>query len=208
MHRFRVLGITDAAGHCELCGTFCPARRVAVELVDVDGATTGDVQYWGVVCAAEARSGRRDSTIARQLRQEAEHAGEYDAAGRPHAGRRSRPAVRRQSRREAAAAAARAFAESQIVWNRTASPVPAEHVTETGIDAAAYRYRKTGRPTAGAYFMADDDGRLAVIDGTDAADVELFTRHGFRPHAAGQLASWPDAGTAAGYAAAVRSGAA
>jgi len=190
MHRFRVLGMTDAAGHCELCGTYCPARRVAVELVDTDGATTGDVQYWGVVCAAEARSGRRDSSIARQLRQEAEEAGAYDAAGRPHAGRCSRPTVRRQTRREAAAAAARAFAESQAIWLRTAAPVPAEHVTETGIDAAAYRYRQTRRPTAGAYFMADDAGRLAVVDGDDAADVELFTRHGFKPHDAGRLSAW------------------
>ena len=159
--RFKTLGIIDEPGHCQLCGTYCPARRVAVELVDTDGAATGDVQYWGVVCAAEARSGRRDSTLARQLRQEAEEAGAYDTAGRPHAGRRSRPTVRRQTRRDAAAAAARAFTESQIVWARTAAPVPAEHVTETGIDAAAYRYRQTHRTTAGAYFMADEAGRLS-----------------------------------------------
>ena len=71
MQSFRVLGIVDEPGHCELCGTLCPARRVAVELVE-----SGDVQYWGVVCAAEARSGRRSSAIARQLRDEAEAAGD------------------------------------------------------------------------------------------------------------------------------------
>jgi len=176
MHRFRVLGMTDAAGHCELCGTFCPARRVAVELVDVDGATTGDVQYWGVVCAAEARSGRRDATIARQLRQEAEHAGEYDAAARPHAGRRSRPAVRRQSRRDAAAAAAAAATEARIVWARTASSVPAGLTAEA---AAEYRYRQAGRRPECSYLTANSAGHLAAVDRTDPADVARFAAAGF-----------------------------
>lgn len=189
MHRFKVLGMTDCAGHCELCGTYCPARRVVVQIIDADGAASGEPQYWGVVCAAEARSGRRDSAIARQLRAEAEEAGAY--AG-PASSRR-RPAMlhaRRQTRREAIAAAARDFADAQKIWLRTAAPVPAEHITDTGIDAAAYRYRQTGRPTAEAYFMADDAGRLAVVDGTDAADVQLFTRHGFTPHAHGRLSFW------------------
>jgi hypothetical protein len=170
MHRFRVLGMTDAAGHCELCGTYCPARRVAVELVDVDGAATGDVQYWGVVCAAEARSGRRDSTIARQLRQEAEEAGAY-AADRPHAGRRpGRPAAPRQlSRRAAAQLAAARAADDRIVWARAGAT----------IDQAETNYRHTGRPMAGSYLAADAAGRVARVDATDSADVARFTAAGF-----------------------------
>ncbi len=191
MPSFEVLGITNEPGCCELCGTYCPARRVVVQVYSDDGGDVGGEQYWGVVCAAEARSGRRDSTLARQIRQDAEEAGEYDASSRPHAGRRrtSSP-IRRQTRAQAAAAAARAFAESQAVWLRTSSPVPAEYQTETGIDAAAYRYRRAGRPIAAAVLMADDAGRLAAVDAADAADVDLFARHGFKPHAAGSLAAW------------------
>jgi hypothetical protein len=173
MHRFEVLGIVDEPGHCELCGTYCPARRVAVRLADSD-----DVSYWGVVCAAEARSGRRDSTLARQLRQEAEEAGEYDAA-RPHAGRRA-GTVRRQTRRAAIAAAAAAAAEDRIVWARTSSSVPAGLTPEA---AAEYRYRQAGRRPECSYMTADAAGRLAAVDRTDPADVARFARAGFT-HAA------------------------
>lgn len=208
MASFEVLGITEEPGCCDLCGTWCPRRRVAVQLCDNDHGEIGDVQYWGVVCAAEARSGRRDSTIARQIRDEADEAGSY-TPGRHQArrGARSLP-VRRQSRKAAAAAAAADFAARQIVWLRTAAPVPAEHVTATGVDAAAYRYRQTGRPIGGAYFAGDEAGRLAVIDGTDAADVARFQAAGFTNATWGRLADWPGAGTAAGHAAAVASGAA
>lgn len=172
MHRFEVLGIVAEPGHCELCGTYCPARRVAVRLAESDA-----VAYWGVVCAAEARSGRRDSTIARQLREEAEEAGAYGDAPRPHAGRRP-GAVRRQTRKEAAAAAARDFAEQQAIWLRTASPVPEGMTAEA---AAEYRYRQTGRPAQGSYLAADAAGRLARIDGRDPVDVARFARAGFNP---------------------------
>lgn len=188
MHRFRVLGITDSPGHCELCGTFCPARRVAVALEE------GDVQYWGVVCAAEARSGRRDGTIARMLRQEAEEAGEYDAPAEVRR-RGPRPAVRRQTRREADRLAAIAATDARIVWTRAAAPVPDEYATETGTDAAAYRYRLTGRRIGAAYFATDEAGRVAVIDGADFDDVARFERHGFKPSQWGRLADWRPAST-------------
>lgn len=166
MNRFRVLGIVDEPGHCELCGTFCPARRVAVEIIDADGAANGDTQYWGVVCAAEARSGRRDGTIARQLRAEAEEAGTYAAPAGPRRARGTAP--RPLSRRAAVALAAARAADERIVWNRSAA-------TEADADA---RYRETGRRLKGSY-LAAHAGRLARIDGNDAADVARFEAAGF-----------------------------
>jgi hypothetical protein len=196
MASFQVLGITEEPGCCDLCGTWCPRRRVAVQLSDNDHGEIGDVQYWGVVCAAEARSGRRDSTIARQIREEADEAGSY-TPGRHHARHSARGvAARRQPRKRAAVT----FADRQVVWVRTASLVPAEHETETGVDAAAYRYRQTGRPTAGAYFASDDAGRLAVIDGTDSADVARFLAAGFSRSEWGNLADWLAPATAIGAA--------
>jgi hypothetical protein len=228
--RFKIHGMTDEPGHCELCGTYCPRRRVAVELIDTDGATTGDVQLWGVVCAAEARHGRRDGTLARMLQAEAEEAGSY--AG-PVAARR-RPAraaaPRRQTRKEAARLAALAAADARAVWFRTASPVPAEvAAAEAGgrpctpggryythdagrlIDstaellaedeprrwlAAAARYLAAGRPRHAGHGYQADDGRRAIVDATDPADVARFERHGFRPVAGAELARWPTLVTA------------
>lgn len=196
MHRFRTLGMTDAPGHCDLCGTFCPRRRVAIELIDADGATTGDVQLWGVVCAAEARHGRRDATLARQLRDEAEEAGTYTG---PASGRRGGrgPAPRRQTARQAARLAALAAADERIVWIRTTSPVPAELAAAAADGrpwlAAEARYIETGRRRDAGQHYAHADGRHAVVDATDPADVARFERHGFRPHAAGRLESWPAA---------------
>jgi hypothetical protein len=147
--------MTDEPGYCDLCGTRCPRRRVAVELILEDGSTTGDVQLWGVVCAAEARSGRRDSAIARQLRAEAEEAGAYAGPARSRR-RPAMPHARRQTRREAIAAAAALAAEARIVWFRTASAVPAEvAAAEAG-----------GRPcTPGGRYYTHDGGRL--VDSTD-----------------------------------------
>jgi hypothetical protein len=176
--RFKTLGITDQPGHCDLCGTYCPRRRVAVELIDADGSTTGDVQLWGVVCAAEARHGRRDSTLARMLRDEAEEAGAYTGAV-PARRRRAAATPRRQTRKEAERAAAQAAAEARIVWNRTACSVPADVAADPEA-AAGYRYRMMGRPMEGSYLAGHDDGRTARIDGNDLADVARFERCGFR----------------------------
>lgn len=193
--RFKTLGMTDEPGHCDLCGTYCPRRRVAVELVEADGSTTGDVQLWGVVCAAEARHGRRDASLARMLRAEAEEAGTY--AGAAHGRRRGpRPTVRRSTRRDAATAAARAFADGQAVWLRTAAPVAPE-LAAAELDgrpwlAAEARYRAAGRRRDAGQAYAHDDGRHAYVDAADPADVARFERAGFRPHAAGSLAQWPE----------------
>lgn len=45
MASFEVLGITEEPGCCDLCGTWCPRRRVAVQLSDSDHGEIGDVQY-------------------------------------------------------------------------------------------------------------------------------------------------------------------
>lgn len=164
MNRFKILGMTDSAGHCELCGTFCPRRRVAVQLVDVDGAANGEPQYWGVVCASEARHGRRDSTLARQLRAEAEEAGEYVGTAAGHR-RGPRPTVRRQSRREAARMAELAAADARAIWFRTASQIPAELLAaEAG-----------GRPCTpgGRYYTHDAAG---LVDSTADLEAEAGRR--------------------------------
>lgn len=194
MHRFRILGMTDSPGHCELCGTYCPARRVAVEIIDADGAANGEPQYWGVVCAAEARSGRRDSAIARQLRAEAEQAGEYAATATPRRGRRS-TAPRPLSRRAAQQLAAARAAEDRIVWFRASSPVPAALAADEANGcpwmAAEYRYLQAGRRRERGHYYADDSGRHVVVDATDAADVARFEACGFKADAHGPLSAWP-----------------
>lgn len=197
MQRFEVLGIVDEPGHCELCGTYCPARRVAVRLPDGD-----DVNYWGVVCAAEARSGRRDATIARQLRAEAEEAGAY-GDDRPHAGRRLRPApVRRQTRREAVRLAAIEAADARAIWFRTSSPVPAALAAAEADGrpwlAAEHRYQAAGQPRATGEHYAHHDGRFAIVDAANPADVDRFARAGFTPHQCGPLSAWPPLEAVAG----------
>jgi len=193
--RFKIHGMTDEPGHCDLCGTYCPRRRVAVELIDTDGSTTGDVQLWGVVCAAEARHGRRNSTLARMLQAEAEEAGAY-AGPVPARRRHARgPAPRRQTRKEAARLAALAAADARAVWFRTASTVPAE-LAAAEIDgrpwlAAEARYMAAGRPRHTGHGYRHEDGRHAIVDAADPADVARFERHGFRPVAGAELANWP-----------------
>ena len=113
---------------------------------------------------------------SRQLRDEAEAAGDYDGPARPHAGRRGR-APRPLSARASARAAAAVATLERIVWTRTASPVPGDD--QHGPTAADYRYRLTGRPLQGSYLAANEAGHLVRIDGGDAADVHLFTSRGW-----------------------------
>lgn len=193
-YRFKIHGMTDEPGHCDLCGTYCPRRRVAVELIDADGSTTGDVQLWGVVCAAEARHGRRDSTLARMLRAEAEEAGAY--AGPVPARRRLAAATpRRQTRKEAARLAALAAADARAVWFRTASPVAAELAAAEADGrrwlAAEARYLAAGHPRHAGHGYRHEDGRHAIVNAACPADVARFERHGFRHIAGAELAYWP-----------------
>jgi hypothetical protein len=192
--RFKIYGMTDQPGHCELCGTYCPRRRVAVELILEDGSTTGDVQLWGVVCAAEARHGRRDSTLARMLRDEAEEAGAY-AGPVPARRRRAAATPRRQTRKEAARLAAITAADARAVWFRTASPVAAELAAAEADGrpwlAAEARYLAAGHPRHAGHGYRHEDGRHAIVNANDPADVARFERHGFRHIAGAELANWP-----------------
>jgi len=136
-------------GKCEHCGTNCPRRRVAVRARCADGET-GAVEFWGVVCAGAARYGRRTASNGNRVRAEAEHA--------------ARVAEMESLELE------RRFAY------RVAGEVPADGGPR---NAANLRYRRTGRPVVGSYFLADDAGRIVRVDGTDPADVQLFTDRGF-----------------------------
>jgi hypothetical protein len=50
--KFKILGMAEE-GRCECCGANCPRRRVAVAPIDADG-NEGEVQFFGVICAAKA----------------------------------------------------------------------------------------------------------------------------------------------------------
>lgn len=136
-------------GICDHCGTNCPRRRVAVRAVYADGSR-GDVESWGVVCAGAARYGRRSPANGNRVRLEAEHA---DRVAELHRADRERR------------------------YNaRVAGEVP-EGVNVKA--AANIRYHRTGRPLVGSYFLANDAGEIVRVDGTDAADVQLYADRGF-----------------------------
>lgn len=136
-------------GTCDHCGANCPRRRVAVRAVYADGET-GEVECWGVVCAGAARYGRRTAANGNRVRAEAEHA--------------ARVAELESLERE------RRFAY------RVAGEVPTDGGPR---NAANLRYRRTGRPIVGSYFVADDAGRIVRVDGTDPADVKFYADRGF-----------------------------
>jgi hypothetical protein len=148
MSTIEVMGMAEE-GTCQHCGTNCPRRRVAVRAVYADGST-GEVEFWGVVCAGSARYGRRTATNGNRVRQEAEHADRVAELDRLDRERR--------------------FAY------RVAGEVPVEGGPR---NAANLRYRRTGRPIVGSYFLADDAGRIVRVDGTDPADVKMFADRGF-----------------------------
>jgi hypothetical protein len=148
MSKIEILGMAEE-GKCDHCGANCPRRRVAVRSRFADGST-GEVEFWGVVCAGSARYGRRTAANGNRVRQDAEHADRVAELDRLDRERR--------------------FAY------RVAGEVPADGGPR---NAANLRYRRTGRPIVGSYFLADDAGRIVRVDGTDPADVQLFTDRGF-----------------------------
>lgn len=148
MSGFKVIGMAEE-GICDHCGTVCPRRRVAVQAVYADGST-GEVESWGVVCAGQARYGRRSTSNGERVRREAEQADHLAELERAERDRRFR--------------------------HRVAGEVPAGVNAKS---AANYRYHRTGRPLVGSYFLANAAGEIVRVDGTDLADVELFTARGF-----------------------------
>ena len=144
----KILGMAEE-GHCDHCGTMCPRRRVAVQVVYADNST-GDVEFWGVVCAGQIRYGNRSTSNGNRVRAEAENA-------------------------DRIAAANAADIERRFV-SRTAGPVPEGSSAK---QAANIRYHRTGRPIVGSYFLANVAGNIVRVDGTDAADVALYASRGY-----------------------------
>jgi hypothetical protein len=136
-------------GHCDHCGTMCPRRRVAVQAVYADNST-GKVEFWGVICAGQVRYGSRSTSNGNRVRAEAENADRIAAAN--------------------AAELERRFVA------RTAGPAPEGSNPKA---AANIRYHRTGRPIVGSYFLANAAGNIVRVDGTDAADVALYTSRGY-----------------------------
>jgi hypothetical protein len=54
MANYKVLGITDTNTTCDCCGRRGLKRTVALDRLDADENTTGDVVYFGTDCAAKA----------------------------------------------------------------------------------------------------------------------------------------------------------
>lgn len=142
---FKILGMAEE-GTCERCGTNCPRRRVALQR---DG---GDVELWGVNCAAAARFGSKAARHQAAIRTAAE-------------------AADRQ-------AAAEAADRERRYQHRIAGTVDAGLIDNPKA-AANQRYRKTGRRFEGSYLAANAAGHVVRIDGTDQLDVELFHGRGF-----------------------------
>lgn len=151
MASYKVLGMTGE-GECQHCGTHCPRRRVAVQAVDAGGAHVGGVQYWGVVCAGQARYGSRSAANGARIQREAAHA--------------------------AAAARLETIDQERRIQHRTAGPVDAG-LANNPKAAANDRYRRTGRPLAGSYLAADLNGGIVRIDGNDPADVATYAGRGY-----------------------------
>lgn len=148
---YKILGMTGE-GECQHCGAHCPRRRVAVQPVAADGGHVGDVEYWGVVCAGQARYGRRSAANGNRIQREAEQADYLARLEQLDNDRRF------------------AF--------RTAGPVDAG-IADNPKAAANDRYRRTGRQFAGSYLAANLAGGIVRIDGNDPADVETYTSRGY-----------------------------
>jgi len=120
-------------------------------------------------------------------------AADLQATRRRRAARAAAP--RRQTRKEAARLAAIAAADARAVWFRTASPVAAE-LAAAEVDgrrwlAAEARYLAAGHPRHAGHGYRHEDGRHAIVNANDPADVARFERHGFRHIAGAELANWP-----------------
>jgi hypothetical protein len=159
MH-YKFLRVTSNEGRCEKCGTVCPKRRVEVLPVDADGNACGEVQLWGVNCAAQARYGSKARKYQERVVVEADTA------------ERERAYQERQK-----------LARVAVVGQSYDFGGPATVVfCRDGLDSeglANRLYRRTGRSLVGSYFARGPRGEVVRVDGSDAADVAFFAERGY-----------------------------
>ena len=159
MH-YKFLRVVANEGRCERCGTVCPKRRVEVQPVDADGNTCGEVQLWGVNCAAYARYGSKSQRHQSSVVAEANEA------------ERQRAALERQK-----------LARVAVVGRSYDFGGPATVVfCRGGLDSenlANRLYNRTRRQIVGSYFARGPQGEVVRVDGSDAADVQFFADRGY-----------------------------
>ena len=161
MH-YKFLRVVANEGRCEKCGTVCPKRRVEVQPVDADGNTCGDVQLWGVNCAAFAR---------------------YGSKSQRHQSSVVAEAVTAEARRvywEKARLGRVAVAGQSYDFGGPATVVVCGSGSNACPESLANRlYHRTGRNLIGSYFARGPYGEVVRVDGSDAADVQFFVARGY-----------------------------
>lgn len=155
MSGFKIMGVADD-GQCEHCGANCPKRRVAVMPVDADGNHSGNVEFWGVICASKVRYGSKSAGNQASIVAAAKQA---DSDREYHARQRT----------------ARIVASVPFTFRESGFTV----TTDKPKDGANRIYRVTGRPIVGSYFAENTEGHVVRVDGTDADDVRFYADRGF-----------------------------
>jgi len=161
--QYKYLRITSNEGRCERCGTNCPKRRVEVQPVDENGASVGEIQFWGVNCAAFARYGsksrKHQDLVLSEIRVEQERR-EYAERQRL-----ARVAVPGQS----------------YSFGPGAPSVICGDGGESRENLANRLYNRTRRQIVGSYFARGPQGETVRVDGGDAEDVSFFAARGYAP---------------------------
>jgi hypothetical protein len=158
---YKFLRVVASEGRCEKCGTVCPKRRVEVLPVDADGNACGEVQLWGVNCAALARYGSKSQRHQSSVVAEATEA------------ERQRTAWERQNlARVAAVSRSYDFGAAVVVCGSGEG-------NDSPGNVANRLYHRTGRSLVGSYFARGPQGEVVRVDGSDAADVQFFVDRGY-----------------------------
>ena len=151
---YKTLGVVEE-GKCDRCGTNCPKRRVAVQSID-----GGEIERWGVNCAAYAQHGSKSARHQSAVLAEAQKAD------------RDREYHEREK-----------LARVAVVGKSYDSGGPATVVLcRGGLDSESLAnrlYRRTGRGIVGSYFARGPQGDVVRVDGSDSKDVSFFESRGF-----------------------------
>jgi hypothetical protein len=147
---YKFLRVVASEGRCEKCGTVCPKRRVEVLPVDADGNACGEVQLWGVNCAALARYGSKSQRHQSSVVAEATEA----------------------ERQRAAVSRSYDFGAAVVVCGSGEG-------NDSPGNVANRLYHRTGRSLVGSYFARGPQGEVVRVDGSDAADVQFFVDRGY-----------------------------